>query len=151
MTEDISFHTLVVSHVKCTEPTICWLDVGTYKNMMTVHSFQYWNVVAYTTAEEYDLEKLTKGLLKQNLYVPIPPPRAIADPNQVGKGNISLKTIFYTSVELTSTSHSVEQNGVSRWPQYGQYQYEWGARTRRLMHRDHFPICCASPVALFCQ
>ncbi|XP_069679404.1 required for meiotic nuclear division protein 1 homolog isoform X1 [Periplaneta americana] len=29
----------------------------------------YWNVIAYTTAEEYDLEKLTKGLIQQNLYV----------------------------------------------------------------------------------
>jgi hypothetical protein len=53
-----------------------------------LHSFQYWNVVALTTAEEYDLEKLTKGLLQQNLYVPIPPPRALTDQNQVGKRNI---------------------------------------------------------------
>jgi hypothetical protein len=51
-------------------------------------SFQYWNVVAFTTAEEYDLEKLTKGLLQQNLYLPIPPPRARTDQNQVGKGII---------------------------------------------------------------
>lgn len=43
----------------------------------------YWNVVAFTTAEEYDLEKLTIGLLQQNLYVPIPPPRALTDQNQV--------------------------------------------------------------------
>ncbi|XP_033606078.1 required for meiotic nuclear division protein 1 homolog isoform X2 [Cryptotermes secundus] len=56
----------------------------------------YWNVVAFTTAEEYDLEKLTKGLLQQNLYVPIPPPRALTDQNQVGT------TVFWNVPELES-------------------------------------------------
>jgi hypothetical protein len=85
---------------------------------VTLHSFQYWNVVAYTTAEEYDLEKLSKGLLQQNLYVPNPPLRSLADPNQVGKRYILVKTILKMSVELTSTSHSVEQNMMLRWPWY---------------------------------
>jgi hypothetical protein len=67
----------------------CILSVGIYCKLCQNHflySFQYWNVVAFTTAEEYDLDKLTKGLLQQNLYVPIPPPRALTDQSQVGKG-----------------------------------------------------------------
>jgi hypothetical protein len=32
-----------------------------------------------------------------------------------------------------------------------QYQYEWGGRTRRLMHRGHLPIYFVSPSALFRQ
>ncbi|PSN31004.1 hypothetical protein C0J52_20467 [Blattella germanica] len=32
---------------------------------------KFYNVVAYATAEEYDLEKLIKGLLEQNLYKPV--------------------------------------------------------------------------------
>ena len=45
---------------------------------------QYWNVVAYATAEEYNLEKMTKGLLDQNLYTPIKQPKPL-DRNQSGK------------------------------------------------------------------
>ena len=45
-------------------------------------------MVAFTTAEEYDLEKLSKGLLQQNLYVPSPPPRALTDGSQVGKRSV---------------------------------------------------------------
>jgi hypothetical protein len=45
-------------------------------------------VAAFTTAEEYDLEKLSKGLLQQNLYVPNLPPRALTDGSQVGKRSV---------------------------------------------------------------
>lgn len=65
-----------------------------------LYSFQYWNVVAFTTAEEYDLEKLTKGLLQQNLYVPIPPPRALTDQNQVGKR----RNLSFSKWRLTNSS-----------------------------------------------
>jgi hypothetical protein len=65
-----------------------------------LYSFQYWNVVAFTTAEEYDLERLTKGLLQQNLYVPIPPPRALTDQNQVGKR----RNVSYSKWKLSYSS-----------------------------------------------
>jgi hypothetical protein len=32
---------------------------------------QIWNVKALSTAEDYDLEGLMEGLIKQNLYVPM--------------------------------------------------------------------------------
>lgn len=37
----------------------------------------FWNVVAYATAEEYNLEKLTKGLLQENLYTPVKQPKSL--------------------------------------------------------------------------
>jgi hypothetical protein len=55
-----------------------------------LYLFQYWKIVAFTTAEEYDLEKLSEGLLQQNLYVPNPPPRALTDGSKVGKRHILL-------------------------------------------------------------
>ncbi|KDR21035.1 required for meiotic nuclear division protein 1 homolog isoform X2 [Zootermopsis nevadensis] len=59
----------------------------------------YWNVAAYTTAEEYDLEKLTKGLLLQNLYVPNPLLRSLADPNGVVPDVVHVEARYQVGVE----------------------------------------------------
>jgi len=59
----------------------------------------YWKVVAFTTAEEYDLEKLSKGLLQQNLYVPNPPPRALTDSSQVVPDVVHVAARYQVDVE----------------------------------------------------
>ena len=42
-------------------------SISTFYNTFHNH-FQKWEVYAYSTAEEYDLEKLVSGLKEQGLY-----------------------------------------------------------------------------------